>query len=242
MLLTYFATIRKLLAEAVQAEEQAMEQAAAAVAKTVMTGGIIHVFGSGHSHILAEELYYRAGGLAAVRPVVDMGLQPCNGAVKSTELEQSEGYGASVAGRQDFAPGDLLVVVSNSGRNPAPIEVALFAKQCGMQVIALTSLRFSNGQPSRHSSGKRLFEVCDLTIDSHVPPGDAALCLAELAAPFAPVSTVAGAAILNAVLARAIQIMVEEGFQPPVFISSNSQGWEKNNAVIMEKYKGRVQF
>jgi len=236
----YFDRIRELLAAVEQTEAGAMEAAAQAVSRSVADGGVVHLFGCGHSHMLCEELFYRAGGLACIHPIFNTGLMLHEGALQSSDLERMAGYGTTLMTREDIRPGEVLVVLSTSGRNPVPVEVALAGKGKGAIVVVVTSRAYSASQPPRHSSGRRLMDCGDIVIDNHVPPGDATLSLPGLDQPFAPASTVLGAAILNGVLARAVEIMGEAGVQAPVFLSGNLEGADAHNRSLAEQYRGRV--
>ncbi|TZE82963.1 SIS domain-containing protein [Calorimonas adulescens] len=219
-----------------------LELSSSAIARCIMDGGIVHIFGCGHSHILGEEMYYRAGGLVPVHPILDTGLMLHEGAAKSSDLERFEGYGTILAKYQDIRKGDIVIVISNSGRNPVPIEMAIYAKGKEARVIVITSMEYSKSQPSRHSSGKHLYEFGDIVIDNHGVPGDAVLKLDGIPEPFAPSSTVIGATILNAVFARAVEIMHENGYEPPIFISGNIDGADEHNRKLMERYRDRIKF
>jgi len=232
--------VTDLIAAVASDEKAAMNEAAAAIARSVAAGGVVHLFGCGHSHILCEETFYRAGGLACIHPILDSGLMLHEGAVRSSDLERMAGYGTLLMKRQDIRPGEVLVVMSTSGRNPVPVEVALAGKAKGATVVSLTSRAYSLSQPSRHSSGKRLLDVGDIVIDNHAPPGDAALSSPGLRTSFAPVSTVVGAAILNATLAKAIEFMVEQGVEPPVFVSGNLEGSDAHNLALVARYSPRI--
>lgn len=205
------------------AEKQlnAIHTAAGWVAETVSQGGLLFITGSGHSHMLAEEIFYRAGGLVAVNPILDPALMLHEAAVRSSALERLEGLAEIHLQDAGLSQKDILVVVSNSGRNAFPVEAALAGKRIGCRVIALTSVQHSQQVSSRHSSGKRLFELADLVLDTCVGYGDAAIELPRLGVKVGPLSTVAGAAIINAVVAQAAQVMAEQGHKPELFVSAN---------------------
>src|SRR5699024_5397533 len=242
MINQYMQKIDKLLKQVTQDEAETMTKAAENIATALQAGGVLHLFGSGHSHILAEELYYRAGGLVPVNPILHEPLMLHKGAVKSSEIERKEGYTPSFMTEQDIRKGDILIVVSTSGRNAVPVEVALFGKDAGAYVIAVTATEYSKSQDSRYSSGQRLFEVADLVLDTHIPVGDALMSHENVDVRFAPGSTIVGAAMLNAVVAETINLMAESGIEPPIFLSANVKGGDERNKALIEKYGGRVKM
>jgi uncharacterized phosphosugar-binding protein len=191
------------------------------IAQTLENGGIIHTFGTGHSALLAQELFYRAGGLVAVNPILDPKLGFECGAFASTAFERSSEGAAELVAKADFRPGDAGIVISNSGRNPLPVEMALRMKSAGLKVIALTNLQQSQASESRHSSGERLFEIADAVLDNCCPWGDAAVEIAGMPHRLGPLSTILGAAILHAVILEATAQLAMKGKPPATFMSSN---------------------
>ncbi len=190
-------------------------------AQAIARGGVVHVFGSGHSHMIAEEAFFRAGGLAPVNPILDETLIFLHGAIASTRAERTSGYAQELLSREDVRAVDVAVVVSNSGRNAAPIEMALGMKALGLEVIAITNPRQAARSSSRHTSGKYLYEVADVVIDNCIPVGDAGLELPGLRQKMGPSSTVAGAAIINAVMIEAAACLLSMGIEVPVIASAN---------------------
>ena len=222
-------------------EAMTIDRAAEMMVTSLAGGGTLHVFGAGHAHLFAEELAFRAGGLAPVNPIVDYGYTLMGGSASlSTRLERLEGYATAKLQSYDLRPGEVLLVVSQSGINPGPVEAALYAKERHLNVIAVTSVGHSRGMLSRHSSGKRLYEIADVVIDNHVPMGDA---LVELRPGFPRVSaasTVVGAAILQALVAEVTSRLMQRGIEPPVWISSNVPDGDAHNKRLAEKYPARI--
>lgn len=240
MLTTYFDKIREQLLLVEEQEKEAIGQASGKVAEALQQGGIIQLFGCGHSHILAEEVFYRAGGLVPVKPILIEPLMLHEGAVHSSQLERRTDYAEELLKQQDFRPMDVVFVLSTSGRNPVPIDFALGARSQGAFVIGLTSLDYAASQTSRHPSGKHLHDAVDLVLNNHAVAGDAVIRAATVKVPFGPTSTVIGAAILNAVFAEAIQRMADGGFEPPVFLSGNIEGGDSHNTQLIQKYRERI--
>jgi uncharacterized phosphosugar-binding protein len=233
------ATIQVL--EQVRASQgEAIRAAGRWVADAIRREGFMHVFGAGHSHIFGEEVTHRAGGLAPVNAILDIGYtMMATPPSHSTRLERLEGYARSVLSNYDLRAGEVLVVMSQSGINPAPVEAALEARAFGLRVVAVTSLAQSRASPSRHSSSKRLFEVADLVIDNLVPPGDACLELRPDVPKVGPLSTIVGAAILQSVVVAAVRYLLDDGVDPPVWVSSNLPGGDEHNTRLKARFPSR---
>jgi uncharacterized phosphosugar-binding protein len=240
MLTQYFDKAKEKLELVEETQKESLQKAAEKVAEVIQNGGIVQLFGCGHSHILTEEVFYRAGGLVPIKPILVEPLMLHEGALRSSHLERQNDLAAEFLKEQDIRPEDLVFVLSTSGRNPVPVDVAQEAKSQGAFVVGITSLEYSQSQPSRHKSGKHLYNSVDLVIDNHSSKGDAALSYEKVAVPFAPTSTVVGAVILNAIFAEAIKIMADKGFEPPIFLSGNIDGADEHNNKLVEEYKGRI--
>jgi uncharacterized phosphosugar-binding protein len=191
--------------------------------------------------MMAEEVFYRAGGLWAFNAMLDINLTSF-GSLKAGMVERTEGYAPVVLESFDVRPGEVVVIVSNSGINPVPIELATEAKKRGATTIALTSAEHYGNAVSRHSSGKKLVDVVDLVVDSRVPVGDGVLAFEGLPANVAASSTVLGAALMNAIVAQVAETMLEAGNEPPVIVSMNVPGGDELNRALNEKYGARLQL
>lgn len=240
MINKYFSEISTLLHKVESIEGNNLKIAADKIATSVQNNGIVHLFGSGHSHLLALEVFYRAGGLVPVHPILQEELMLHKDPVLSSQLERKNDYAKRFMEEQEIKEGDVLFVISTSGRNPVPIDVAMLGRKKKAFVIGVTSVKYAESQPSKHVSNKHLFDVVDLVIDSHAPKGDALLTHDKVAIPFSPSSTVIGAAILNAIFSEAIAMMAENEFEPPIFLSGNIEGADEHNNKLIEKYKTRI--
>ena len=231
------------LAEVKAAESAALACAADAMAESLAGGGMIYAFGCGHSAMLVMDIFYRAGGLILVQPIFDprilLNLRPVT---ETTRWEQREDWVREVFAASGARKGDVLIAISTSGRNGAPLEMALAAKEAGLKVIALTSRAYASAAASRHSSGKRLHEVADVVLDNHVSPGDAEVSLPDLEQRVGPLSTVIGSALLQAVIVQTTANLLARGITPPVFISSNLPGGEEHNQQVLEHYRDRIRY
>jgi len=236
----YFAAVAEVLAAVAEGQSEAIGCAADLIATSIAQGGVVHLFGSGHSQMLCQEVFYRAGGLAAVNANLDDGLGLAGGAARASQVERMEGYGSVALSQQDLRSGEVMVVISTSGRNPVPVDAALEARRRGLFVVALTSVAYSQAAPSRHSSGMTLMDVADVVIDNLSLPGDAVLTHAEVPVKFGPTSTAVGAAILQALMAEVVERLVQRNVEPPVFLSGNLDGADAHNAALVERYRGRA--
>lgn len=217
----YLASALAALTHASTSQAAAIRTAASWVADAVAADGMLFVTGSGHSHMLAEEVFYRAGGLLAVHPILDPALMLHEAAVTSTAVERRSGIADALIEAAGVGAGDVLVIASNSGRNAYPVEAAMAGRRLGARVVALTSLPHARSVASRHPSGAKLFELADLVLDTGIEPGDAALALGGLDAPVGPLSTVVGAALINAVVVQAVETLLARGHVPDVLRSAN---------------------
>jgi uncharacterized phosphosugar-binding protein len=241
MLHVYFQKIEELLNIIEAQEKEKLIKAAQKLAQCIQNNGIVHLFGCGHSHMLAEEVFYRAGGLAPINPILYEDLMLHKGALRSSQLEQRNGYAEQIMTNVTITQEDIVIVTSTSGRNPVPIDVAQIAKKQGAFVIAITSPAYAASQTSRHTSGKYLFESVDLVIDNHIKVGDALLEISEpFKLSFGSGSTVIGMAIINGIMAQAIEMMAMNHFEPPVFKSGNVDGGAEYNQQLIDKYKDRI--
>ena len=232
---TYFDHLAALLARTLDTQQQGIETAAQRVAACMKAGGMVYTFGTGHGHLLALEVFYRAGGMARVCPVMDERLMLHVSAAESTHVERREDMVGQLLARYPIASGDVLIVSSNSGRNAVPVLLAKAAHERGAYVIALTSMNHSGAVTPRNSAGLRLFEIADLVLDNGGVLGDAAMQMAD-GMMVGPTSTAVGAAILQAMVCRVKEISLEEGWEAEFFKSSNVDDGDAFNARLIEKY------
>ncbi|WP_392966149.1 SIS domain-containing protein [Streptomyces sp. LN245] len=219
-----------------------IEAAGSLIADTVVDGGRLFAFGAGHSSLAAQDIVYRAGGLAlmnllAVPGVVGVDVMP---ATLGSALERVDGLASAVLDCSPLRSGDLLVIISLSGRNALPVEMAMNARALGVKVIGVTSVAYATETTSRHVSGTYLKDHCDVVLDSRIPVGDAELTLDSIEAPFAPASTVVTSALLQAVMATAAGALADRGIEPPLLRSGNVDGGHEWNGRVMTEYGDRI--
>ncbi|MEY9487946.1 putative phosphosugar-binding protein [Streptomyces calvus] len=223
-------------------EDASVTAAGTLLADTVADGGRLFAFGAGHSSLAAQDLVYRAGGLAlmnllAVPGMVGVDVMP---ATLGSALERVDGLAGVVLECSPLRAGDALLIISLSGRNALPVEMALKARAMGVKVIGVTSVAYAARTTSRHSSGTFLKDHCDLVLDSRIAVGDAELTLDNVPAPFAPASTVVTSALLQAVVATAAATLADRGIEPPLLRSGNVDGGHEWNARVFEEYGDRI--
>jgi uncharacterized phosphosugar-binding protein len=239
----YLETAIQLLQEIRRTQQDAIENAAQVIAKAIRAGHLVYIFGPTHASILSQEMFYRAGGLVPVNPLLPPGLTTnVRPITLTTRLERMPGFGAQIIAETPIEAGDVLIVHSVSGRNAAVVEVAQGARQRGAFVIAVTSLAYSQAVQPRQSGMPRLFEVADLVLDDLAPLGDALIELPGLSQRVGPVSTVTGAAILNAVVVRVAELILLQTGDTPVFLSANLDGGDEHNQRWLEHYRGRLTY
>ncbi|MEA5026630.1 MAG: SIS domain-containing protein [Erysipelotrichaceae bacterium] len=232
----YMNKVQELMDAIYATQQPVIDDLAKRFADNIKNNRIIHVFGTGHSHMIGIELFCRAGGLGNVNALLDQDVLTSNGARRSGAMEKVSGVSDVIYDQYNIQKGDIMIITSNSGRNAMPIEMAIRAKKEGVYTIAMTNLKQSEKTSSRHPSGKRLFECVDCIIDSCVPEGDSMMTVGNVKT--APGSTVSGVIILNTIVNEALQILAAEGCELPVFQSQNVDGF--NNDAIYAKYEDRV--
>jgi len=239
----YFEHLKSLLDKVLQTQREAIEDAAYSFVSTMMQGGRLFAFGSSHAGMITQELFYRTGGLAVVNPIFAPGLSPeVSPVTLSSQMERLPEYGRILAQKSGMKTGDTLLIHSVSGRNTVALDMALEAKEMGVTTIALTSLTYSMEVTSRHPSGKRLFEVCDLVIDNCGCYGDASIALPGFTEHVAPTSTICGAAIVNALSVRVLELCILQGIQPPFLVSANTDRGDAYNQEIFNNYREQILY
>jgi uncharacterized phosphosugar-binding protein len=226
----YQEQVMDVLDKILDSQNEPIQEAAEIIAKHIAANGILYLLGSGHSLITALEASGRAGGLVPIDIIFDKTFG---------KIERLPGYAEFLLKDYDVDNG-VVIVVSNSGRNALPVEVALESKRRGAKVIAITSLAHSESVLSRHPSGKRLFEIADVVIDNCCEPGDAMVEIEGVTGKVGAASSVACTFIINSVLVQATEDLAAMGVTPPVLISANLDGSDEHNDRLRKMYKGRI--
>lgn len=235
----YFRQLYDVIESVIGSQSPQLETVASWMAESIAGKGVVHLFGSGHSHVIAEEVFHRAGSLLPLNPILDNNLTLLS-SVNATLLERAEGYGNVVADSQDIRPGEIVFIISNSGVNPVPIDFAVRCKEKGAKTVGITSVENYRDMLSRHSSGKRLSDVVDLAIDTHVPRGDALIELPGQQQLVGGVSTAVGVALINAIVVETADVLVNMGIAPPIIPSMNVPNGDAIMRQLIEDYGDRL--
>lgn len=222
--------------EKIKANEAQYRETAAAILAQVKKGGMIFPFGTGHGHLLALEMFYRAGGMVRVNPILTEELMLHKSATGSSAFERSEGKAEPLLNEYNVGDKDVVIVFSNSGINPLTIEMALGAKERGALTVALTNLNHSRPLQSRHHSGLKLYEICDFVLDNFGVLGDACVEVAS-GIKIGPTSTIAGAAIVHTLTAMMVAMAEADGYDLELYTSGNVPNGHERNLYLIEKYK-----
>ena len=235
----YFENLSELLNRTLETQQDALETAARQIANALCDGGMVYTFGTGHGHLLALEIFYRAGGMVRLCPILDEKLMLHISAAGSTLEERNEEWVAKLLEKYPIKAGDVLIAMSNSGRNAVPVLLADEARKRGAYVIALTSMQHTQAVTSRNRLNLRLFEAADLILDNGGVLGDASWQAAD-GAMVGPTSTAIGAAMLQAIVCRVKELSLEENFEADYFKSSNVDGGDEWNNALIERYKDQI--
>ena len=230
---SYANQINLILKKIFKEENAKILKSAKLISRSYKKGGQLFIFGTGHSNLLAEESFHRAGGYAAACPIRSEEINYSKGTKKGTELVRTENVAKRALQKYKLSSKDVLMIVSNSGVNHAPVEAALLAKKKKIKTIALTSYKFSKQAPLSKLK-KRLYEICDIYIDNKIPPGDAIVAINNMMV--GPASTITGSYILNSILVEVANLLKNEKIFP-FYISVNMPGAKENNDKLVKKYK-----
>lgn len=235
----YAQHIHRAIDSILDTQSLSIARAAELVRRVIEDDGLIYIFGCGHSHILAEECFYRAGGLANTVPVFYEPLMLHESASESSRLEKQSGLAATVLSAYPMEARDMLICISTSDKNAVPVELCQAVKERGVPTVGISSSAYF-GDEVHNACGKHLHEVCDLWIDNSAPHGDACLSLRGGAVPMTPLSTVTGAFILNSILAEGAQLALDDGAEVPVYLSGNIPGGAEYNRRLIDRYSSRI--
>jgi uncharacterized phosphosugar-binding protein len=231
-----------LLTRIEETQSEPLAEASRLCADAIAAGRLVHLFGSGHSHIPVEEMFPRYGSYPGFNPIVELSLTfhtqvvGANGQRQAMFIERVEGLAETILANFELRPPDVMIVFSVGGLTAVPIEMARGARRRGLPVVAVTSVEHSLGGTPTHSSGTRLLDHADVVIDLCTPPGDALVRIDGLETPVGPGSTIAAVAIANEIKSQTAALLVEREAMPPVLTSAALVGPERSRQSFDDAY------
>lgn len=243
--LGYLSQVISLLKKVEEEQSENIEKAADLMAEAIKKDQLIHVYGGGgHTTLVMGEMFFRAGGLANINPIMETGLSVFNQALKYLELERTVNYGRSIVKYYHIQKDEVLIIFHNIGINAATIDAAMEAKESGAKIIAVSSSFWQNEMSGdhfiRHPNKKNLFDLADVCIDDYNPVGDAVVKVEGLDTPIAPISNIIDFYIAHRLEIATVKKCIERGITPPIWSSANAPGGDEINAKYVEKYFPRV--
>ncbi|MCP4141457.1 MAG: SIS domain-containing protein [Chloroflexi bacterium] len=234
----YLRAVTELQSQVIESQHTLLLDIAKRMAEAIQRDQRIFIFGTGHSHLLAEEAFYRAGGLANVVPILSEHFMLHNLPALGSRIERTPDLANMILDRYAPEAGEILFVVSNSGVNHLPVEMALQARKREMFVVGISSFAYACEAPLS-DLGLRLDQAVDFALDNGGFPGDALLEMDELNWRVAPSSTIVNSLIWNGLVAETAHKLQEQGITPPVYISLNVDGAAEHNQALLEKWRPR---
>ena len=239
---TYLHEIVSMIERIYKEEETALNEAAGLLADAITDGNRIFAFGCSHSSLPVQDLVYRAGGLMLINPIYGPGIDSLDvhPPTLGSDIEKLSGYAKLLLDNSPIKENDVLIIVSVSGRNAVPIEMAMIAKERGITVIGLTSQAYTSAVQSRHASGKKMYVFADVVLDNKVDKGDAVLYDERMPQKFVPASGVTSTAMLHALVAATIEKALDRGVKPPVYLAANVDGGAEYNKRLLAENQDRI--
>ncbi|HWQ79126.1 MAG TPA: SIS domain-containing protein [Anaerovoracaceae bacterium] len=239
----YVRHLTEIMEQVEETQWEEIDKSGLALADAIKNKNSVFIFGASHAGILAQEMFYRTGGLAPVNAILPsefmLNTRPV---IQTSAMEKLDGYPAVILNNTPINEGDVLILHSVSGRNTAAIEMALEAKKRGLFTIGITNMTYTKGVTSRHKSGKKLYEICDIVIDNCGDFEDSSMTLEGMEQKVAPTSSVIGCTIVNMLLIRTVEYLLEMKIEPPIFHSANVDGGSEFNETLFEKYKDQIHY
>ncbi|SPX92286.1 Uncharacterized protein containing SIS (Sugar ISomerase) phosphosugar binding domain [Morganella morganii] len=243
----YLSKITAHLHTVLGSNRDTLPRAAALLAEQITRDNLIHVAASGgHSNLGPQEVFFRAGGLMHINPILDEGTLLTNGALRSMAVERLPGFGRIVMNNNPVQAGEVMVLINAYGINASVIDIALEAKKRGVTVIAVTSVAHAGetpaDHPARHPSGQNLCDIADLVLDSHVQVGDAVMQIPGITQQVAAMSTFANAFLLNVLITETVNLLAQQGIEPPIWKSGNATGGDDWNQQFIDRFRHRIRL
>ena len=243
----YFEKLMENFKKVNDTQSENIRKAAELMSDAIANDRLIRVYGGGgHTTLCMGEMFFRAGGLSNINPIMETGLSVFNQALKYLELERTVNYGSAIMKYYDLKQNDVLIIFHNIGINPATIDAAMEAKKNGVKSIAVSSSAWQKEMPEdhfiRHPNKKNLFDYADVAIEDFNPVGDAVVIVPGLDTPIAPVSNIIDFYIAHLLEIETVKQCIDRGITPPVWSSANTPGGDEKNAAYLEKYKPRIKM
>ena len=239
----YYSKVTTMQEAVLTQQQENIEKVGKLFAQTIKNQGTLYAFGASHAGILAEELFYRTGGLALINPLFSPTLMLNTRPVTVTsQMERLDGFGRIILNGSAAKKGDTILIHSVSGRNTVSIDMAIAAKDAGLNVVVITNMEYTSQVTSRHRSGKNLYEYADIVIDNHGEFEDSCMLLDGMNQKIAPTSSIVGCMIVNMIVVSTVDHLLKLGIEPPVFRSANVDGGDEANKAIFEKYSGSIHY
>ena len=235
---SFLQEVNKILTKVSIEEKNKMELAAKVMYDSLVKNNLVHVFATGHSHMFCEELCYRSGGLVGINPILEPFLMQHEGAIRSTQLERMTGLATIIFNAINKKEKEPFIIVSNSGINAVPVEMAEIVKANHHPLIVITSVDLSKKSKSRTMNGKKLYELADIVIDNHVPYGDGVF--EYQGTKIGSVSSIIGSFIAQSLVLEVIRLYDENHIIAPIYQSANTIGGDEHNEVLYKKYRNRI--
>jgi uncharacterized phosphosugar-binding protein len=236
----YLLNAQSLIGHVAITQQNAVAECVQLFADALANGKMIHTFGTGHSHLLAEEIFYRAGGLATIYPILDERLMLHKDVVTGSHNERLPGLAQELLDKHPVVAGDVVIVISNSGGNQVTIDLLNLSKAAGAKVIALTSVNHATSGSARSNAAQKIHQLADVVLDNSGVVGDASVRVAGSVMAVGPTSTVIGGALLQSIVVGTVAELIKRGVKPEIFLSSNLADGDENNAALFDKYRSLI--
>lgn len=240
----YFETLKQVVDKVMAVNQDSIIKAAEILARTTENGGLIYGFGTGHSHLVVDDAFWRAATPANYVALLEHSATGNTEITKSYLIENTYGIGRAVVDYHRITPGDCLIIISNSGNNILPVDVAIRAREKGIPIIAITAVEYGNYLKTKHKDGVKLKDVADVVLDNCCIIGDAAVDIAGFPMKVGSVSTIPNVFLQNAILTQMVEMLVQKGLQPDVYYNGHmafmNEDFAAHNDKLVDKYFYRI--
>ena len=240
----YFNVMNSVVAKVLDSQRENIEKAAEILTHTTENGGIIYGYGTGHSHLVTDDAFWRAATPANYCALLEQSATGSFEITKSYHIENTYGIGKIIVDYNRITPNDCMIIISNSGNNIAPVDAAIRAKEKGIPVIAITAVEYSEFLKAKHKSGQKLKDIADVVLDNCSLIGDAAVPIDNFKMKVGSTSTIPNVFLQNAILVQMVENLVEKGFEPDVYYNGHmafmDDSCADHNDKLVDKYFYRI--